>query len=131
MENNKLQAEFTNWLDTLAYHTKIDYIRKEKKYTTVDSIDEIQEDKLLVEESEQGFASDRIWGFDFSAEWLEKAVAELSEVSKKILYLHVVEEKQLTEIADIIGYSYRHTKRLYALSIEAIRIYKEKHYGKG
>ena len=36
MENNRLQAEFTNWLDTLAYHTKIDYIRKEKKHTMTD-----------------------------------------------------------------------------------------------
>ena len=129
MENNRLQAEFTNWLDTLAYHTKIDYIRKEKKHTMTDSIDEIQEDRLLIDDNEQGLASDRIWGFDFSVEWLEKAFVELSEVSKKILYLHVVEEKQLTEIADIVGYSYRHTKRLYALSIEAIKIYKEKHYG--
>ena len=129
MENNRLQAEFTNWLDTLAYRAKIDYLRKEKKHKCADSIDEIQEDRLLIEDNEQGLASDRIWGFNFSVEWLEKAFVELSEVSKKILYLHVVEEKQLTEIADIVGYSYRHTKRLYALSIEAIKIYKEKHYG--
>ena len=129
MENNRLQAEFTNWLDTLAYHTKIDYIRKEKKHTMTDSIDEMQEDRLLIEDTEQAFALDHIWGFDFSVEWLEKAFLELSEVSKKILYLHVVEEKPLTEIADMIGYSYRHTKRLYALTIEAIKIYKEKHYG--
>ena len=129
MENNRLQAEFTNWLDTLAYHTMIDYIRKEKKHTMTDSIDEMQEDRLLIEDTEQGIAFDHIWVFDFSVEWLEKAFLELSEVSKKILYLHVVEEKPLTEIADMIGYSYRHTKRLYALTIEAIKIYKEKHYG--
>ena len=94
-----------------------------------DSIDEMQEDRLLIEDTEQAFALDHIWGFDFSVEWLEKAFLELSEVSKKILYLHVVEEKPLTEISDVIGYSYRHTKRLYALTIEAIKIYKEKHYG--
>ena len=129
MDNNRLQAEFTNWLDTLAYHTKIDYIRKEKKHTMTDSIDEMQEDRLLIEDTEQGIAFDHIWGFDFSVEWLEKAFLELSEVSKKILYLHVVEEKPLTEIADMIGYSYRLTKRLYALPIEAIKIYKEKYYG--
>ena len=129
MENNRLQAECTNWLDTLAYHTKIDYIRKEKKHTMTDSIDEIQEDRFLIEDTEQDLAMDRIWGFDFSVDWLEKAFLELSEVSKKILYLHVVEEKPLTEIADMIGYSYRHTKRLYALTIEAIKIYKEKYYG--
>ena len=62
-------------------------------------------------------------------EWLEKAFVELSDVSKKILYLHMIEGKTLTEIADVIGYSYRHTKRLYSLSIEELRIYKEKHYG--
>ena len=103
MENNRLQAEFTNWLDTLAYHTKIDYIRKEKKHTMTDSIDEMQEDRLLIEDTEQSFALDRIRGFDFLVEWLEKAFLVLSEVSKKILYLHVVEEKPLTEIADVIG----------------------------
>ena len=105
-EKSCIQAEFINWLDTLAYHTKIDYIRKEKKHTMTDSIDEMQEDRLLIEDTEQAFALDHIWGFDFFVEWLEKAFLELSEVSKKILYLHVVEEKPLTEISDVIGYSY-------------------------
>ena len=129
MNDNKLQAEFTNWLDTLAYRTKLNYIRDEKKHRSMDSIDEIQEDRLLIEDSEQTFSGDSMCSFHFSVDWLENAFTELSEVSKKILYLHIVEERQLTEIADIIGYSYRHTKRLYALSIEAIKIYKEKHYG--
>ena len=129
MDNNKLQAEFTNWLDTLAYRTKLNYIRDEKKHRFLDSIDEIQEDRLLIEDSEQTFLGESMCGFRFSVDWLENAFTELSEVSKKILYLHIIEERQLTEIADIIGYSYRHTKRLYALSIEAIKIYKEKHYG--
>ena len=129
MENSRLQAEFTNWLDTLAYHTKIDYIKKEKKHNMANSIDEIQEDRFLIEDTEQVLELERIWGFDFSIEWLEKAFVELSDTSKKILYLHIIEGKTLTEIANVIGYSYRHTKRLYSLSIEELRIYKEKHYG--
>ena len=83
MENNRLQAEFTNWLDTLAYHTKIDYIRKEKKHTMTDSIDEMQEDRLLIEDTEQGFALDRIWGFDFSVEWLEKPFLSSQRLARK------------------------------------------------
>ena len=79
----------------LMYHTKIDYIRKEKKHTMTASIDEMQEDRLLIEDTEQGIAFDRIWGFDFSVGWLEKAFLELSEVSKKILYLHIVDENTL------------------------------------
>lgn len=129
MENSRLQAEFTNWLDTLAYHTKIDYIKKEKKHNMANLIDEFQEDRFLIEDTEQVLELERIWGFDFSIEWLEKAFVELSDTSKKILYLHVIEGKTLTEIANVIGYSYRHTKRLYSLSIEELRIYKEKHYG--
>ena len=129
MENSRLQAEFTNWLDTLAYHTKIDYIKKEKKHNMANSIDEFQEDRFLIEDTEQVLELERIWGFDFSIEWLEKAFVELSDTSKKILYLHMIEGKTLTEIANVIGYSYRHTKRLYSLSIEKLRIYKEKHYG--
>lgn len=129
MENSRLQAEFTNWLDTLAYHTKIDYIKKEKKHNMANSIDEFQEDRFLIEDTEQVLELERIWGFDFSIEWLEKAFVELSDTSKKILYLHIIEGKTLTEIANVIGYSYRHTKRLYSLSIEKLRIYKEKHYG--
>lgn len=129
MENSRLQAEFTNWLDTLAYHTKIDYIKKEKKHNMANSIDEFQEDRFLIEDTEQVLELERIWGFDFSIEWLEKAFVELSDTSKKILYLHIIEGKTLTEIANVIGYSYRHTKRLYSLSIEELRIYKEKHYG--
>ena len=129
MENSRLQAEFTNWLDTLAYHTKIDYIKKEKKHNVANLIDEFQEDRFFIEDVEQVSESERVWGFDFSIEWLEKAFVELSDTSKKILYLHVIEGKTLTEIANVIGYSYRHTKRLYSLSIEELRIYKEKHYG--
>lgn len=129
MGNSRLQAEFTNWLDTLAYHTKIDYIKKEKKHNMANSIDEFQEDRFLIEDTEQVLELERIWGFDFSIEWLEKAFVELSDTSKKILYLHMIEGKTLTEIANVIGYSYRHTKRLYSLSIEELRIYKEKHYG--
>ena len=129
MENSRLQAEFTNWLDTLAYHTKIDYIKKEKKHDVANLIDEFQEDRFFIEDVEQVSESERVWGFDFSIEWLEKAFVELSDTSKKILYLHMIEGKTLTEIANVIGYSYRHTKRLYSLSIEELRIYKEKHYG--
>ena len=129
MENSRLQAEFTNWLDTLAYHTKIDYIKKEKKHNVANLIDEFQEDRFFIEDVEQVSESERVWGFDFSIEWLEKAFVELSDTSKKILYLHMIEGKTLTEIANVIGYSYRHTKRLYSLSIEELRIYKEKHYG--
>ena len=129
MENSRLQAEFTNWLDTLAYHTKIDYIKKEKKHNVANLIDEFQEDRFFIEDVEQISESERVWGFDFSIEWLEKAFVELSDTSKKILYLHMIEGKTLTEIANVIGYSYRHTKRLYSLSIEELRIYKEKHYG--
>lgn len=127
MNNDKLQAEFTNWLDTLAYRTKLNYIRKEKKHIMTDSLDEISENRLLIEEETQSFAGELIYGFEFSVEWLENAFSDLSEVCQRILYLFIVEERTLIEISEIIGYSYRHTKRLYALSLEAIRVYKEQH----
>ena len=46
MNNEKTRAEFTNWLDTLAYRTKLNYIRSEQKHKIDFSIDEFSEDRL-------------------------------------------------------------------------------------
>lgn len=127
MNEEKAKAKFTAWLETVAYRTKLNYIRNEKKYALMGSLDEIPEDRLLVNDENISLTVTVKCGFNFQSEWLEAAYEELSAVSKQILTLHLIEELPLTEVAERIGYSYRHTKRLYAISLEAIRLWKEKH----
>lgn len=125
MDNEKIRAKFTCWLDTLAYRTKLNYIRDEQKYTMMDSIDEITEERLIVEETETRFNDETILGFDFDSEWLKDAFSVLTETEQKLLSLFFVEEKTLKEISVILNYTYRHIKRLYATSLKKLKDFKE------
>lgn len=127
MNEEKVKAKFTTWLDTVAYRTKLNYIRNERKHTMMSSLDDVSEDRLLINDEDLSIQIVAKSGFDFRTDWLEEAYEQLSEIGKRILLLHLVDEIPLKDIAVRIGYSYRHTKRLYALSLEAIRLWKETH----
>ena len=99
MNNDRIQAKFTNWLDTLAYRTKLNYIRNEKKYSGMVSIDEMSEDRLEQKEFHVEFEFSAEGEFNFESEWLEKAFSELSEHCKEILTMLFVQGKSTTEIA--------------------------------
>ena len=87
MNNEKTRAEFTNWLDTLAYRTKLNYIRSEQKHKIDFSIDEFSEDRLESEEFHVAFEFSVEGEFDFQAEWLEKAFSKLSDTCKETAFL--------------------------------------------
>lgn len=127
MNEEKVKAKFTAWLDTVAYRTKLNYIRNERKHTMMTSLDDVPEDRLLINDEDLSIQIVVKSGFHFRTDWLEEAYEQLSDIGKQILLLQLVEKMELKDIATRIGYSYRHTKRLYALSLEAIRIWKETH----
>lgn len=119
MNNEKTRAEFTNWLDTLAYRTKLNYIRAEKKHQVSFSIDELPEDRLESEEFHVAFEFSVEGEFNFEAEWLEKAFAKLSDTCKEILKLMYIEGKTTQEVAVQMkcsaGYVYKQRAKAFDL----------------
>ena len=79
------------YLFTSAYHTMIDYIRKEKRYADVDP-DEMKESSHNRHYSDLG-------------EVLERAVGNLPEDQKAVVMLRDYEGYSYKEIADITGLS--------------------------
>ncbi len=99
------------YLFTSAYHTMIDYIRKEKRYSGTDPAD-------LMEYSSAGHYSDL-------AEVLEKAVSNLPEDQKAVVMLRDYEGYSYREIADITGLSESQVK----VYIYRARVYLKNYIG--
>ena len=126
MNNEKTRAEFTNWLDTLAYRTKLNYIRSEQKHKIDFSIDEFSEDRLEYEEFHVAFEFSVEGEFDFQAEWLEKAFSKLSDTCKEILKLMYVEGKTTQEVAMQLNCSAGYVYKQRAKAFEFIKKEGEK-----
>jgi len=100
-----------SYLFTSAYHTMIDYIRKEKRYTGIDSAE-------LGETSSLGHYSDL-------AEVLERAVDNLPDDQKSVVMLRDYEGYSYREIAEITGLSESQVK----VYIYRARIYLKNYIG--
>lgn len=100
-----------SYLFTSAYHTMIDYIRKEKRYTGIDSAE-------LGETSSSGHYSDL-------AEVLERAVDNLPDDQKSVVMLRDYEGYSYREIAEITGLSESQVK----VYIYRARIYLKNYIG--
>jgi len=86
------------YLFTTAYHTMIDYIRKEKKYAGIDS-----DDSLAHSHSDH---------YSDLGEVLERAVGNLPEDQKSVVMLR-----------DYEGYSYREIAEITGLSESQVKVY--------
>jgi len=87
-----------SYLFTSAYHTMIDYIRKEKRYSDAEPVNEL-------EPSHSGHYSDL-------SEILEQAIEKLPEDQKAVLMLR-----------DYEGYSYREIAQITELSETQVKVY--------
>lgn len=101
-----------SYLFTSAYHTMIDYIRKEKRFVEVDMAG-------MEEQSHSGQYSDL-------EEVLEKAVGNLPEDQKAVVMLRDYEGYSYREIADITGLSESQVK----VYIYRARIFLKNYIGK-
>jgi RNA polymerase sigma factor (sigma-70 family) len=100
-----------SYLFTSAYHTMIDYIRKEKRYAELDPAE-------MAEHSHSGQYSDL-------EEVLENAVGNLPEDQKAVVMLRDYEGYSYREIADITGLSESQVK----VYIYRARIYLKNYIG--
>jgi RNA polymerase sigma factor (sigma-70 family) len=101
-----------SYLFTTAYHTMIDYIRKEKRLTGLGNA-EISEPSHSVQYSDLG-------------EVLEKAVTNLPDDQRSVLMLRDYEGYSYREISEITGLSETRVK----VYIYRARVYLKQYIGK-
>ncbi len=122
----KLQAEFSNWIETLAYRTRSNYLRGENRHAGIIAIDELSEDRLEQEEFHVAFDFSIDGDFNFENAWLEKAFSQLTDSCKEILKMMFIEGKNTTEIAAHFNCSIRYINKQKAKAFELIKQYEEK-----
>lgn len=97
-----LRGQFTVWLEKLIVRAKLDYIRNNRRYLNVISIDELSDEALAV-------CDEAVWekthDFEFEDERMEQAFRGLTPLRRQILTLLFVEEMTPEEIASALGCS--------------------------
>ena len=100
-----------------------EYIENESKHISHACIDEVPEDALRADEIEISYTVSAVESkFEFEAEWLVKAFAELTQTHRRILELLYVEEKTPQEAAAILGCK---VDNIYNQQYRAFRIIKK------
>lgn len=121
-ERDKLRGQFTVWLEKLIVRAKLDYIRRNRQYLEIVSIDELTDEALAVCD-EPVMKKQR--NFEFDDARMEKAFFELTPLRRKILTMLFVEEMTPEEIAAELGCSvdavYNNRSRALKKLKEAIR----------
>lgn len=121
-ERDKLRGQFTVWLEKLIVRAKLDYIRRNRQYLEVVSIDELTDEALAVCDEP---VMEKQRDFEFDDTRMEKAFFELTPLRRKILTMLFVEEMTPEEIAAELGCSvdavYNNRSRALKKLKEAIR----------
>ncbi len=99
---DRLRCEFTAWLEKVIVRAKIDYIRKNKKYLEVISMDELSQETLSVCDPPIRENSNQ---FEFNDTRMERAFSSLTDLRRQVLILLYVEEKSTIEAAKELGCS--------------------------
>lgn len=100
-ESDELRARFTAWMNILLYRARLKFIRKEKRRIPTISLDELEEEGVIVADSDvfrNQFKREEKF-FDFEEERLAKAFAELPIKRQRILEMLFIEEKKPHQIA--------------------------------
>ena len=117
-ENNNLKAEFTAWLNILAYRTKLNFIRNESKHTCNISFDE--SDVKCYDGSEDNPQ------FEFQCVWLREAFNYLPTSQQKILEMLYLKGKRVAEIASEMKCSQQNIYNQKSKALKFLRSIAEK-----
>ena len=100
------QASFKTWLTAIGKHTKIDFLRKQKRGKGIISIDSLEgeafDELLKVSASEEPPASALR---SEAASKLEEALQHLPSIHQQVFNLRGYEEMNFREIGEILGLS--------------------------
>ncbi len=99
---DRLRGEFTSWLEKVIVRAKLDYIRNNRQYLEIVSMDELSEEAISVCEEPYMEHKDN---FDFEDVRIEQAFMKLSVLYRRILTMLFLEEKSPDEIATELGCS--------------------------
>jgi len=112
------ESKFSSWLYSIAYRKALDAIRKNKKHSSLELIEEITEGDCSVIENALSYIEDQE-----RKEVIQKCILELPEQEAAIITLFYFEEQSIKEIAEIVQLSednikvklYRSRKKLFTL----------------
>ena len=97
-----LRGQFTVWLEKLVVRAKLDYIRSNRRYLDVVSIDELSDEVLSVCDEP---IREKSHNFEFEDERMEQAFRQLTPLRRQILTLLLVEEMTPEKVAAELGCS--------------------------
>jgi len=112
------ESKFSSWLYSIAYRKALDAIRKNKKNSSLELIEEITEGDCSVIENALSYIEDQE-----RSEVIKKCILELPEQEAVIITLFYFEEQSIKEIAKITQLTednikvklYRSRKKLFSL----------------
>jgi len=112
------ESKFSSWLYSIAYRKGLDAIRKNKKYSSLELIEEITEGDCSVIENALSYIEDQE-----RKEVIQKCILKLPEQEAVIISLFYFEEQSIKEIAEITQLTednikvklYRSRKKLFTL----------------
>jgi len=112
------ESKFSSWLYSIAYRKALDAIRKNKKKSSLELIEEITEGECSVIENALTYIEDKE-----RKEVIQKCILQLSEQGAAIITLFYFEDQSIKEIAAITKLSednvkirlYRGRKKLFTL----------------
>ena len=120
-----LRAQFTNWLNTVIFSAKLNYLRQEKKKMETVSIEALLESRHpFYEESWNEESSET--PFDFEEKRLADAFKKLPDRCRQILTMLFAEEKKPEEIARILNTPVRYIYNQRYQALKKLRSELEK-----
>ncbi|WP_010228784.1 RNA polymerase sigma factor [Gillisia marina] len=96
----KAEAKFPTWLFKIAYRKSLDRIKKNKRSTTLELVENLTEDASM--DFENGLA---IMLMEERKEIIKNCIQKLPEIEAAIITLYYYEEQSVKEIAEITNLS--------------------------
>ena len=113
LDNFKQQARLSTWLYRIAINEALDFLRKQKNATTLQS----SADLTLA----QQLMTDDYFDGDATQARLQEAIAELPEVQRTVFNLRYFDEMKYEEISVILSTSVGALKASYHLAVKKLR----------
>jgi RNA polymerase sigma-70 factor (ECF subfamily) len=111
------KLKFSSWILRIAHNKTVDFIKRKKPNLVGDELDDVKEDKKLIEELEIE-KENKIE--------LHRAIDKLELKYKEIIVLYFFEEKSYEEISDILHITISNVGVMLSRAKEKLKKYYEK-----
>ena len=116
------KGKLNTWLHNIAKNIVIDYFRANKKYSTTTNIENFQDDKgeVFFTVTDSHIASETVENKEVNDK-IMYAINNLSDKYKQVAQLHIIQELNYSEIAEILDISMSNTKVLIMRTKEKLQ----------